>query len=71
MVFDGGRAVGVNVVRNGRKQRVTARREVIVSAGAVGSPHPLQLSGVGPRKHLDKLKVSALQHIIPWLIYSD
>ena len=58
MVFEGKRAVGVDFVRYGRKERVRARREVVISAGAVGSPHILQLSGVGPKEHLEKLEVS-------------
>ena len=57
MVFEGKRAVGVDFVRYGRKERVRARREVVISAGAVGSPHILQLSGVGPKEHLEKLEV--------------
>ncbi|XP_076442479.1 glucose dehydrogenase [FAD, quinone]-like [Babylonia areolata] len=57
VVFEGKRAVGVNFVRHGRKEMVRARREVIVSAGAVGSPHILQLSGVGPKKVLEKVKI--------------
>ena len=57
MVFEGKRAVGVQFVRYGRKEQVSARREVIISAGAIGSPHILQLSGVGPKKHLEKVKV--------------
>ena len=57
VVFQGKRAVGVQFVRYGRKEQVGARREVIISAGAIGSPHILQLSGVGPKKHLDKVKV--------------
>ncbi|KAL8613592.1 hypothetical protein ACOMHN_022011 [Nucella lapillus] len=57
VVFEGQRAVGVNLVRHGRKELVGAGREVIVSAGAVGSPHLLQLSGVGPKPLLDKLQI--------------
>ena len=49
--------MGVQFVRYGRKEQVGARREVIISAGAIGSPHILQLSGVGPKKHLEKVKV--------------
>lgn len=42
------RAVGVVFRQNGREQRVMARREVILCAGAIQSPQLLQLSGVGP-----------------------
>src|SRR5690606_21496880 len=52
IVMDGKRAIGVGYVRYGRKHVVTARREVIVSAGAIGSPQILMLSGIGPPEHL-------------------
>ncbi|XP_025103510.1 uncharacterized protein LOC112569801 [Pomacea canaliculata] len=57
VIFEGKRAVGVEFIRKGRKQRVRAQREVILSAGAVGSPQILQLSGVGPKDLLEKLKI--------------
>ena len=47
ITLDGGRATGV-VLSSGRGRRtITAEREVLVSAGAVHSPHLLQLSGIG------------------------
>ncbi len=46
VVLENGRALGVEVRRDGQVERVTARREVIVSAGAIGSPHLLLLSGI-------------------------
>ena len=52
VLFDGKRAVGVEFSRNGVVERAEAGREVILSAGAVGSPHILQLSGVGDPEHL-------------------
>ncbi|PPQ36548.1 Choline dehydrogenase [Rhodoblastus acidophilus] len=47
ILFEGKRAVGVACVQGGVERQVMASREVILSAGAFGSPHLLQLSGVG------------------------
>lgn len=47
-----GRAQGVSYRRRGRETVAHARREVILSAGAIGSPHLLMLSGIGPGEHL-------------------
>ncbi|KAF8484414.1 hypothetical protein JB92DRAFT_3131486 [Gautieria morchelliformis] len=48
------RAVGVEFAKQkgGPRYRVRVRREVVLSAGAVHSPHILMLSGVGPKEHL-------------------
>ena len=50
--FDGTRAVGVSADAGGRKQSLRARREVILSAGVIGSPHLLMLSGIGDARAL-------------------
>jgi choline dehydrogenase-like flavoprotein len=53
------RATGVEFVSDdGARQIVTARREVILSAGAVGSPQLLMVSGIGPREHLESLDIA-------------
>jgi choline dehydrogenase len=46
--FEGDRAVGVDLWVNGQRATALAYGEVILSAGTIGSPHLLQLSGVGP-----------------------
>ncbi|XP_064100913.1 glucose dehydrogenase [FAD, quinone]-like [Macrobrachium nipponense] len=46
------RAVGVVFVHEGKVKRVSVKREVIISAGTIGSPKLLLHSGVGPREHL-------------------
>ncbi len=60
ILFDGTRAIGVEFSRNGAIERVDAAREVILSAGAVGSPHVLQLSGVGDPEHLGRVGIATL-----------
>ena len=52
VVIDGGRATGVEVIEDGAARTIRATKEVIVSAGAYGSPHILQLSGIGHPEHL-------------------
>jgi choline dehydrogenase len=67
IVFDGKKAVGVEFSRGGpggAVERADAGREVILSAGAVGSPHILQLSGVGDPAHLGKIGVPVV-HALP------
>jgi choline dehydrogenase len=46
--LDGRRATGVRCGRKGGIETISARREVILAAGAIGSPQILQLSGIGP-----------------------
>ena len=57
VLFEGARAVGVEYRHRGKAQRVRAAREVILSAGAIQSPHLLQLSGVGPGAPLQALGI--------------
>nr|CAH7712110.1 unnamed protein product [Callosobruchus chinensis] len=54
------RAYGVEFFKNGKKKRVMVRKEVILSAGAINSPHLLMLSGVGPAQHLKEKGVPVI-----------
>ena len=58
VLIENGRAVGVVYRLNGVTHTAKARGEVILSAGAIGSPHLLKLSGIGPAQEL-------AQHGIP------
>ncbi len=55
ILFEGRRAVGVEVERGGRIEIVKARREVIVAASSINSPKLLLLSGVGPAAELQSM----------------
>ncbi|WP_419831281.1 choline dehydrogenase [Endozoicomonas atrinae] len=57
-------AVGIRYERKGRVQEVKAGKEVILSAGSVGSPHILQLSGIGSKTILAEAGIE-LQHELP------
>nr|KAG5706356.1 hypothetical protein BaRGS_033117 [Batillaria attramentaria] len=57
VVIENGRATGVEFTTGGNTHTVRAKREVILSAGAIGSPQILMLSGVGPKEHLKSLGI--------------
>lgn len=59
--FEGKRAVSVAYRRNGQVETARAGREIILSAGAIGSPQLLQLSGVGPAALLQRYGIAPLQ----------
>ena len=60
VLFEGRRASGVEFLRAGIRHRVTARSEVILSAGAVNSPQLLELSGIGDPQLLRSLDLAVL-----------
>ncbi|WP_430457641.1 GMC family oxidoreductase [Rheinheimera sp.] len=57
IILDGRQATGVAFYQHGTLHTVLARREVIISAGAFGSPQLLQLSGIGPADELQRLGI--------------
>jgi choline dehydrogenase-like flavoprotein len=63
IVFEGDRAVGVEVVRNGTVETVRAEREVILSAGSYQSPVLLMLSGIGPAEELAPLGITVREEL--------
>ncbi|SDC28330.1 GMC family oxidoreductase [Belnapia rosea] len=64
IILDGTRAVGVEFSRGGAIAQAMAGAEVILSAGAIGSPHILQLSGIGEPLHLGRIGVP-VRHALP------
>ncbi|MFL5280010.1 MAG: GMC family oxidoreductase [Rhodopila sp.] len=64
VLLEGKRAVGVAYVQGAVAQQARARREVIVAAGAVKSPHILELSGIGQPELLSSLGID-VRHALP------
>ncbi|XP_037785337.1 glucose dehydrogenase [FAD, quinone]-like [Penaeus monodon] len=57
------RAYGVKFLRNGRAHVAHARKEIILSAGAINSPQLLMLSGIGPKNHLYSHGIPVIQDL--------
>ncbi|WP_262691791.1 choline dehydrogenase [Kordiimonas aestuarii] len=64
LILEGGRATGITYTQNGIVRGASSRREVILSAGPIGTPHIMQLSGIGPA---DTLKAAGIEvkHELP------
>ncbi len=61
--IEGGRAVGVEFWLDGALRYASASREVILSAGAIGSPQLLEVSGIGDAERLRALGVDVAHHL--------
>lgn len=64
IVLEGGRAVGVDFVRKGQVERARADCEIVLSAGAYGSPQILMLSGIGNPDDLREVGIEPV-HALP------
>lgn len=65
ILFRGRIAIGIEIMslNNGELSRVFARKEIILCAGVIGSPHLLLLSGVGPAEQLKKFKIPVVSDV--------
>ena len=63
IVFEGDRAVGVELVQRGVRETVRAEREVILAAGAYQSPVLLMLSGIGPAEEVAQFGIPVRQDL--------
>ena len=64
VLMEGKRAVGIQYSHRGRQVQARASREVVLSGGAINSPHLLMLSGIGPADELRKVGI-APRHDLP------
>jgi choline dehydrogenase len=63
ILVEDGRAVGVAYAQNGQETQARAGREVILSAGSIGSPQILELSGIGDSERLKDLGIDVVHHL--------
>ncbi|RQT36378.1 GMC family oxidoreductase [Burkholderia cepacia] len=63
ILFEGKRAVGVEVLQKGTLKTFRARREVVLAAGALQTPQLLMLSGIGPKGELARVGIDTLHHL--------
>lgn len=63
ILFDRGRAVGLEIEKDGARSTISARREIILCAGATNSPQLLMLSGIGPQDHLRDMGIDLVHHL--------
>jgi len=61
--FEGKKAVGVNYFLNNNLVSVKANKEIILSAGSIGSPHILQVSGIGDVNNLKQNGIQLVQEL--------
>ncbi len=63
LLLEGRRAKGVRVRDEAGRRDLVARRQVVLAAGAIGSPQILQLSGIGPGELLQKQGIDVAHHL--------
>ena len=63
LIYESGKITGVAFRRGGQDQQVTARKEVLLCAGAINSPKLLQLSGLGPADVLRRHGISVVRDL--------
>ena len=64
LIFDNKKCIGVKFTQKGKQHEIFAGKEIVLSGGAVNSPHILQVYGIGPQKHLQSIGVKIV-HDLP------
>ncbi|XP_059049438.1 glucose dehydrogenase [FAD, quinone]-like [Achroia grisella] len=57
------KVIGVELEKHNIKYKILASKEVIVTAGAINSPQLLMLSGIGPKDHLESMKIPVIKDL--------
>jgi choline dehydrogenase-like flavoprotein len=60
IIFNGKKAVAVEVLHKGQLRTLKAQREIVLSAGSFHTPQLLMLSGIGPKQHLNQFSINTI-----------
>ena len=63
IIFDGTKAIGIQVNINGKINKIYANKEIILSSGSINSPQLLMVSGVGPANHIKEKGIEIIKDI--------
>ena len=63
LLLDGGRVTGVEYERDGQVAKARAARQVVLAAGAIGTPQIMMLSGLGPAAHLGEHGIEVVRDL--------
>ena len=63
IVFEDNKAIGIEYFKDDKLINSTANREIILSAGSIGSPHILQTSGIGDLDNLKNFGIDGVKHL--------
>ncbi|MDC0436486.1 choline dehydrogenase [Candidatus Pelagibacter sp.] len=63
IIFDGKKAIGIEVKIKNKVEKVYADKEVILSGGSINSPQLLLLSGIGPANHLKEKGIEVIHNL--------
>lgn len=69
--LDEDKAIGVTAINNDEIIKIKANREIIISAGAIKTPHLLMLSGIGLNDHLREHGIEVKKHLPVGKFYQD
>ena len=63
IIFEGTKAIGIEVNIKGKINKIFANKEIILSSGSINSPQLLMLSGVGPASHIKEKGIKVIKNI--------
>ncbi|WP_040010734.1 choline dehydrogenase, partial [Candidatus Francisella endociliophora] len=63
ILFESKKAIGIKINHKGKELIIKANKEVVISSGSIGSPHLLQVSGIGDKEELKQAGIDVIHHL--------